>query len=1017
MAKVRVRCPKCGREGNADESFLGKWIRCPKCDSKFALAEVEVRAAASSLSQPPNAGSAADARSVDAPRADDQVPLTWSPGDVILDLYEVKPFDEERDYAEGGMGRVYRVLHRGWNLDMAVKSPLPENMRNAGDVANFEREAETWIKLGLYPHTVACYYVRRLGGIPRVFAEFVTGGSLKEWIDSGKLYAGGQGQALERILDIAIQFAWGLHHAHEQGLVHQDIKPANVLLTDQGIAKVTDFGLARARAVAGESATVKPGRSILISTGGMTPAYCSPEQAARGPLSRKTDIWSWAISVLEMFTGDVSWPSGAVAGEALESYLEMGPGDAGLPAMPSGVADLLRQCLRRDPQSRLGDMREVAKLLQKESVSTTGQGYLREEPTAIEAVADTLNLQAVSLMDLGSDEISRGRNQTEALALWERALRAAPHHLESVYNFGLCQWRAGRLSGVKLIERIRESGRSTNDEIRGESLVARIYQEGGHGDTVVRFPSGIDSGTGSARTRNELENPQGQEPSSCRCLHTMEGHKDSVTSVALSRDGRLALSGSADLTMRLWDLTNGRCLRTLEGHADSVTSVALSDDGRLALSGSSDETMRLWDLADGRCLRTLEGHSGQVTSAALSVDGRYAISGNSDETSQVWDLADGECRHKLEGHTRWVHSVSLSADGRYALTGSSDQTLRLWSLTDGRCLRTLGGHRGWVLSVALSRDGRLALSGSKDQTLRLWDLTDGRCLRSFEGHSGEVLSVSLSGDGRYALSGSRDKTVRLWDLSEGRCLRVMSGHMDHVTSVVLDREGRYALSGSDDRTLRVWSTAEKPKATAAFFELSGLVGSAERHSAAAKYRNSLAEARRLIVHGDWLQASDKLKQARMQVGYGRTNDVFELWSSLYLHRPKGRFKGGWAATFIGNGHVHNVLSVALSGDGRLALSGSFAGPARLWDLNEGRCLRTLECGCVRSVTLSHDGRLALVSGRGGTTLSLWDVADGRCVYTRTDYNDSLSSAALSGDGRFALLGDGTAKTVSTEGCG
>ena len=165
---------------------------------------------------------------------------TWKPGDVILDLYEVREV-----FTSGGRGLVYRVRHRGWNMDLAVKCPRPEFFQSEQDKADFEQEAETWVKLGLHPHLVTCHYVRRLDGIPRVFAEYVAGGSLAEWIRSRQLYAGGPTPALERILDVAIQFAWGLQHAHEQGLVHRDVKPGNVLLTSEGIAKVTDFGMAR----------------------------------------------------------------------------------------------------------------------------------------------------------------------------------------------------------------------------------------------------------------------------------------------------------------------------------------------------------------------------------------------------------------------------------------------------------------------------------------------------------------------------------------------------------------------------------------------------------------------------------------------------------------------------------------------------------------------------------------------------------------------------------------------------
>src|SRR5207237_662269 len=138
------------------------------------------------------------------------VPAVWSEGDVILDLYKVMGV-----LGEGGMGQVYRVHHRNWNIDLAVKSPKPDFFQTERQKEDFIAECETWINLGLHPHIVSCYYVHTMGGSPRVFAECVEGGSLKDWIDSGRLYEGGPVKVLERILDIAIQFAWGLQYAHE----------------------------------------------------------------------------------------------------------------------------------------------------------------------------------------------------------------------------------------------------------------------------------------------------------------------------------------------------------------------------------------------------------------------------------------------------------------------------------------------------------------------------------------------------------------------------------------------------------------------------------------------------------------------------------------------------------------------------------------------------------------------------------------------------------------------------------
>lgn len=256
-------------------------------------------------------------------------------------------------------------------------------------------------------------------------------------------------------------------------------------------------------------------------------------------------------------------------------------------------------------------------------------------------------------------------------------------------------------------------------------------------------------------------------PPEISLISPLRQHSGAVCSVALSGDGRLAVSASWDHTLKVWDLASGREPRTLESHRGPVYAVALSWDGRLAVSASENRTLMVWNPVSRYYLRTLTGHTGPVNAVALSGDGRLAISASWGGTVKVWDIGGGHELRTFTAHDLSVYGVALSGDGQLAVSVSEDRTLKVWEVSSSCRLRTLTGHTGPVTAVALSADGRLAVSASADQTLKVWDLKTGRELRTLTGHASSVTAVAVTANGQHAVSASHDNTVKLWNLETG----------------------------------------------------------------------------------------------------------------------------------------------------------------------------------------------------------------------------------------------------------
>jgi WD40 repeat protein len=285
-------------------------------------------------------------------------------------------------------------------------------------------------------------------------------------------------------------------------------------------------------------------------------------------------------------------------------------------------------------------------------------------------------------------------------------------------------------------------------------------------------------------------------------------HPPTTNAVAFSPDGHLLAAGSADHTVRLWDVKTGTLVRTLsDKHMRAILSLAFSPDGRTLAVGSegggpnpcSDDCtygVILWDVQNGNTVQSFL--FGGVFAIAYSPNGRIlAVS------SLSIDLIGPDRTLQQEAAT----SLAFSPDGRTlaACNNYPAPTIILWDVARGKPVITFSGQQGALTSVAFSPDGHTLASGSADHTITLWDVRTGAQLWTLKGHTGAVYSVAFSPDGRTLASGSADHTIKLWNVQSGTVIRTLTGHTSGVRSVVFGPDGRTLASGSGDLTFEVWA--------------------------------------------------------------------------------------------------------------------------------------------------------------------------------------------------------------------
>ncbi|EGD76101.1 serine/Threonine protein kinase [Salpingoeca rosetta] len=467
-----------------------------------------------------------------------------------------------------------------------------------------------------------------------------------------------------------------------------------------------------------------------------------------------------------------------------------------------------------------------------------------------------------------------------------------------------------------------------------------------------------------------------------------DGHTKPVRAVAVSADGKCVISGSADNTLKLWNLETHRCTSTFEGHGSFVACVAPSRDGNFIASGSGDNTVKVWSLGSHKCIQTLKGHANPVSSVMFSSTGEALVSGSLDFTVRIWDWRKGRCTAILRGHTESVECLTISPNDQVICSGDKDGIIHLWSADTGQRTAVIHAHTKSVESVAMSRDGKLLVSCSEDATIKLWCVDLQTCIGVLRGHHGHVYCAALSPRNDAIVSCGADGTVRLWSAESSACIATFYGHKGVVASATFTPTGRHLVSGGTDATIRIWGLQPAPEVTSAGTHARSIEGVAIMPDGQSVVSCSTDETLRISTIPR-LMCTDTLA-----------------------------------------GHSDGVFAVAVDSEGKYLASGSDDTTVRVWDASsrdvaavlQGHtatvtCLAfatatatstTSATATTSTATPSSSSARHLISGSVDTTLRVWDVAAHKCVATLSGHTSGVYAVAhTQQEGGSHLLASGS----------
>jgi WD40 repeat protein len=304
------------------------------------------------------------------------------------------------------------------------------------------------------------------------------------------------------------------------------------------------------------------------------------------------------------------------------------------------------------------------------------------------------------------------------------------------------------------------------------------------------------------------------------------GHSLPVRSVAFSSDGQFLVSGSADKTIKIWNLKNQSLEKTLSQNTAQVVTVAFSPDGRFLASGFLDGSVKLWDWKTGQLLSTFLENSarasfGHIITVAFSPDSQTLASGSDDKTIHLWDVNSRKLQSIIPTQ-QFIQTIAFSPNGEMLASAGIEKKVDLWDWKTGKLIRSLGPYGNAIEAIAFSPDAQrivfspdayAASAPVTEQTgvknsLRVWDLNGKQVGKTLQGHRDTIISVAFSPSGQTLISGSWDHTIKIWNVQSGEIVREFLENDRRILSVAFRPDGKAFALGSGDGSIKIFISEE-----------------------------------------------------------------------------------------------------------------------------------------------------------------------------------------------------------------